>query len=297
MVATLTALVLRILSNPAANVLQKRLTHSMGAVDVNFRSFLVLGLACVPFAFDVEWSAFGAAFWCYCALAAVCGAAGNAFLVVALRDGELSLLGPVNSYKPVVAVVASFFMFGTLPGVWSAAGIFLIIFGTHVVLGGGKGGVFSALADRRIRFRFYALFLTALEAVFIKKIIPVCGAWAAFYIWAWGGAVFSAAFLCAENLVIGRRLGVGDCAKKCAAKTAGGGWLQILLLAVLFGVMQISTNFVFENMDVGAALALFQLSTVVSVVFGALFFGERHFVRRLSGSAIMCAGAVVVLCA
>jgi len=50
-------------------------------------------------------------------------------------------------------------------------------------------------------------------------------------------------------------------------------------------------------MDVAYALAVFQLSAVVSVLFGYTVFRESHILLRATGAVIMCAGAVIILLA
>ena len=59
--------------------------------------------------------------------------------------------------------------------------------------------------------------------------------------------------------------------------------------------MQFSTNVVFARMNVGYALALFQLSGVASVVFGFVFFREQNILRKLFGSLIMSLGAAFIV--
>ncbi len=49
-----------------------------------------------------------------------------------------------------------------------------------------------------------------------------------------------------------------------------------LLLAVTTGLMQLSTQYMFNLLRVGYSLALFQTSTLLSVLFGYRFFQERH---------------------
>jgi valyl-tRNA synthetase len=48
-------------------------------------------------------------------LGGLVGALGNAFLVKAIQNGELSVLGPINSYKSVVGVVVAVFLLGEVP--------------------------------------------------------------------------------------------------------------------------------------------------------------------------------------
>jgi drug/metabolite transporter (DMT)-like permease len=47
-------------------------------------------------------------------------------------------------------------------------------------------------------------------------------------------------------------------------------------------------------MQVGYSLALFQLSTLISVFLGYHYFQEQNIGRRLFGSGVMIAGAVLI---
>lgn len=58
---------------------------------------------------------------------------------------------------------------------------------------------------------------------------------------------------------------------------------------------QLSTNYVFENMHVGYALALFQLSTLLSVALGYKMFNERNVLKKAIGSLIMIVGSVMII--
>jgi drug/metabolite transporter (DMT)-like permease len=49
------------------------------------------------------------------------------------------------------------------------------------------------------------------------------------------------------------------------------------------------------NVPVRAALALFQTSTLVTVLLGWRVFGERDVAKRFSGAVVMAAGAVLIV--
>lgn len=68
-----------------------------------------------------------------------------------------------------------------------------------------------------------------------------------------------------------------------------------LLLGFSMFLMQFSTNIVFEHMNVSSALALFQLSSLVSVILGRQYFGEKNIGKKILGAIIMSAGAAVVI--
>jgi drug/metabolite transporter (DMT)-like permease len=61
------------------------------------------------------------------------------------------------------------------------------------------------------------------------------------------------------------------------------------------GIMQMATNYSFAHMQVGYALALFQLSGIVSVGLGYMFFKERNIRKKLLGTVIMIMGAVLII--
>ena len=105
MLLTYIAILLRVLSNPFSNVFQKSLTgKGNDPLIVNFMSYLLLSAACLTFAWRIDWCALAWQFWAYAALGGLFGAVGNGFLVMALKRGDLSVLGPINSYKSVVAL-------------------------------------------------------------------------------------------------------------------------------------------------------------------------------------------------
>lgn len=284
----LLAILIRILVNPFSNVLQKKLTVSGNdPLWVNFVSFLLLALVCIFPALKVDWSAFGAGFWIYCSLAGIFSAFGNGFLVKALQSGDLSVLGPVNSYKSVVSMILGIFLLGEMPGLWGIAGMALIIFGSYFVLD-TMPERFSWKSFRRkeIQYRLWAMFLTAIEAILIKQIIVLSNVMVSFIVWCDFGMLFSLIILLVFGIQIKRQYGI--------MRTTGGN-LNFILLAVSVGLMQLTTNFVFDRMNVGYALALFQLSSIVSIWFGYALFREKHIGKKLVGAAIMIAGSVIII--
>ena len=48
-------------------------------------------------------------------------------------------------------------------------------------------------------------------------------------------------------------------------------------------------------MNVGYALALFQLSTIISIFLGYRIFKEQNIKKKLLGAVIMIAGSVVII--
>ncbi len=225
-------------------------------------------------------------FWLYAILGGIAGATGNAFLVKALQKGELSILGPVNSYKSVVGMILGIFMLAEIPNLWGIVGIALIIYGSYFVLDTTEEKFSWALLKKvEIQYRIWALILTAIEAVFIKKVILLSSASIAFISWCWFGAFFS--FL----LSFVYRLDIQTQIKKVKYHDLS----KLSLLVLCIGTMQFTTIYVFDHMPVGYALSLFQLSTIISVLLGHHIFKEKDMLKKLIGAAIMIAGSVIII--
>jgi drug/metabolite transporter (DMT)-like permease len=138
------------------------------------------------------------------------------------------------------------------------------------------------------------MLFSATEAIFIKRVVQLSNADVSMITWCWFGAFFALPmvwFRC-QN-------------KECKNKRwrnikrqiyfALPEYKKYLLLAASIGVMQLSTNYAFRNMNVGYALALFQLSAIVSLFFGWRYFDEHGIFRKLLGSVIMISGSVLII--
>ena len=209
MILTSVAIILRVLSNPLGNVFQKQLTNRYNhPLLINFLTFLLLSVFCIIPAIQVRWLELPFEFWKYCILAGIVGATGNGFLVKALQCGDLSVLGPINSYKSVVGIIVGIFLLGEIPNLWGIAEVHLV-------------KEFKRIKIRDLFSYFY--------------------------------------------------------------------------LVLCIGTMQYTNNYEFDHMEVGYALALFQLSTIVSIFLGYRIFKEENITKKLIGSVIMVAGSVMII--
>jgi drug/metabolite transporter (DMT)-like permease len=253
---------------------------------INFLTYFLLSIVCIVFAIHVHWKDLPTQFWLYSILGGIAGASGNGFLVKALQKGALSVLGPINSYKSIVGMIVGIFLLGEIPGIWGIFGIALIIYGSYFVLDTTEEKFSWALLKKQeIQFRLWAMILTAIEAVFVKKVILASSTTIAFISWCWFGAFFSFLLLFVYRLNVKReiqQINYTDLSKNA-------------LLIVCIGTMQFTTNYAFDHMPVGYALALFQLSIIVSVLLGHRIFKEEDIRKKLIGSAIMIAGSVVII--
>lgn len=275
----------RIVANPVSNVFQKKLADG-GAhpVFVIAATHALLTAAMLPLAAGAFVAAPG--FWLDIELCALLAVAGNVLLVYALRRTDLSILGPINAYKAVVSLALAAVLLGEIPSVTGLAGVLLIVAGSAFVVDGGPGNAFTRFfRDRGVQLRFAALAFSATEAVFLKRAVLRASPEAAFVWWSILGLPVAAA-----AAAIVRR---GTAAQEPAGFRKG--WRTYAWLALATGLMQSTTLLTFGRMQVGYSLALFQLSSLISVFFGHRYFAEPHLGRRLAASGVMAAGAVLIV--
>jgi len=319
---------IRIVANPAANVFQKLLTRDGASpIAVIFGAHLLLSLACVPlFGFTqsaAELFPASGEFWSSITLCAVLAVACNTLLVYALKLGDLSLLGPINAYKSVVSLLPSLILLGEFPEPAALAGIALIVAGSVLLVGhedvggdpeeqvadrapanfaarislGAKQRFGALVRSPGVRYRVAALIVSATEAAVLKRAVTAATPVAAFIWWCALGAV--AAGLAA--------LWLRPTGPNTGAMTPAGEFvrapqrpIRIMLtryiyLTISTGLMQYCTIVALGEWQVGPVLALFQVSSILSVFFGYRYFAEQHLARRLLGSAIMVVGAAAIV--
>lgn len=282
------AIILRVISNPLANVYQKQLTsNGINPLIVNFVTYFLLSFFCGIFLGFIKIPIIDTDFWLYSIYGGVVGAIGNGFLVRALYMGDLSVLGPINSYKSVVGIVVGIFVLSEIPNIWGISGIILIIYGSYFVLDTtAEKFSWKLLKKRVIQFRIWALILTAIEAIFVKKVILASSTVLAFMSWCVFGAFFSFILLLFNNINI-----KVEFSKSLKFETLK----KFIFLISCVGIMQLTTNYVFDHMPVGYALSLFQLSIIVSIFFGYKFFREQNIRMKIIGSIIMIVGSFLII--
>lgn len=272
MISLIIGLLARIFSNSYLNVFQKLLTQKGEFSSViNFYTYLGLTLIGILICPNPE---FNLSYLPYILTMGCLGALGNFFIVKALSCGELSAVAPINSYKPIVALVFGIILLKEYPDWPELIGVFLILIGTLVLVH------CKLFFTKATLYRFIALILLGTEAILIKKVILLTDINSTFLYWVVTGFIFSLFFALATKHPI-----------KISRSNIK---LQIVLI-LLVAIMQYTTNYVFARMNVAYALALFQLSTLVSLFLGVNFFDEKGFVKKLIASLIMLCGATIII--
>lgn len=272
------AILFRIFSNSFSNVFQKKLTKGgEAATCINCINYILMSLISIPLLLLVNFSLITPEFWLYAIAGGITGAIGNCFMVLALKQGELSVLGPINSYKAIVGMIFGIFLLHEYPNIYGLLGIGLIIIGSYFILESPK-----ALLRKDIQYRIYALIFTAIEAVFIKKVIILSSIASSFIISSFLGAIFSYLIM---RILENEKLHIPT--KKNS--------IMYISTTLCFAIMTFTTAYVFKYMNVGYALSLFQLSIILNVILGYKLFNEKKLIKKLLGSLIILIGSAAIL--
>ena len=282
---------IRIVTSPFSNVFQKMLTRNAAApLFIICVTHGLLSLACVPvFLFFLK--PLSVEFWLDISVCSLLCVSGNVLIVKALNFSDLSVLGPINAYKSVISLIPGMILLNEFPGPLGLSGIVLIVVGSYFIVDKDLNeastlAIARFLKDRGIQYRFAALILSAMEAVFLKRALHASSSLTTFAFWSILG--FGVSSVAVAVVIDTKQM-------RHEISVLGSNRLTFVMLFVTTGLMQLSTIFVLEGLQVGYSLALFQTSTLISVVLGYRLFQERHFIKRLVGSMVMVAGAVLII--
>ncbi|MDR3108810.1 MAG: DMT family transporter [Planctomycetaceae bacterium] len=304
LLGTVAAVVIRIIVNPLSNVFQKRIcADGQSPLFANRMTYGILAVVVLSFFLAKyfvtglrdtgNFFEFPTEFWFYSLMVGLFGAVGNGCLVKAVQSGELSVLGPISAYKPVVGVIFGVILLREVPTLLGFWGIVIIIVGSYFVIDKTingvdtvSGGMWTLMKRPDLCYRAAAMVLAAIEAVFIKKVILLTDPNTAFVVWCVSGFTFATLFYPVAKQA-------GETEHENAIARTHWHWYAMLVCTV--GTMQWATNYAFAKMPVGYALALFQLSAVLSVLCGWFFFDEKNIMRKLFAATVMAVGSVLII--
>jgi len=292
----------RAVSGVAANALQKRLLHDglpVRRLWLATHAWMFLPAAALALSQPVPQSP---AFWRDAAVAGALDALGNLAMVAALRSTDLSVFGPLNALRPLLALAFGWVFLGEHPTPIGLAGVGITATGAAWLLGDKTPNAARPEPRRMasiVGLRMAGLALSSAGAVFLKRAADSGGVGWTVGIWVAMGGVLLAAVGPVGRALSGRASeGQGrlresmPSAPKTPRSPGHGG---IAFHAGLFLAMQWATVVVFRGTLLAYSFVFFQLGMVLQVVVGRVVFGEPAFGRRLAASLVMAAGAGLVL--
>jgi uncharacterized membrane protein len=278
---------IRVVLSVSANTVQKRLLLDGVLVTpmwlVTYLLMLVPGLVLAM----IGSTSPASSFWVYVVIGGLLDALGNLAMVAALRSTDLSIFGPLNAFRPVLALLFGWVFLSETPTVAGATGVGVIMAGTLVLFSGEEGFTLATwkAALRTLAFRFAGMTLSTIGAVFLKRAALAGSAELTLAVWIACGL----AGLLVFSLARGGRpvVMIGESFRK------DGAWLG--WHAALFFLMQWATIHIFQHTLLAYSFAFFQLGMALQVVMGRVFFKEKAVSRRMAGCVIMGVGCALVV--
>jgi len=271
---------LRVFLSVSASAIQKRLvltsTPLLGIWTGTYGLMLPLALLAAA----VAWQVPPGSFWLDSLSAGVLDALGNLAMIAALRAADLSVFGPLNAIRPILALVFGWMFLKEMPNGAGVLGISITVAGACFVLKedrveGAKVSSFWLL----LGFRLLGFALSTVASVFLKRAASAASAEMTLLGW------ITCGLIC---LVIYGKTRGEQLFPKREKK-----WL--IFHAATFFTMQWLTIKIFQTTLLSYAFVFFQLGMVLQVIAGRFFFQESHFGRRLFGCCVMSAGAALIV--
>jgi drug/metabolite transporter (DMT)-like permease len=214
-------------------------------------------------------------------------AIGNLAMVAALRATDLSIFGPLNALRPILALLFGLMFLGETP-TWVG------LLGTAVTVAGGVI-LFSDNSNEKVRGRQWpwkpialrtaGLSLGVAGSVFLKRAAMVSSAEVTVAAWIVCGLVVLVLFAAVRHRE----------ALTTLRPALSEHWKWLLIHSAVFLTMQLLTIRIFQQTLLAYSFVFFQLGMALQVLVGRFFFREGAFVRRLVASIVMAIGSVLIL--
>ena len=205
---------------------------------------------------------------------------GNLAMIAALRAADLSVYGPLNAVRPILAMIFGWFFLNEKPTTIGAIGIFITVAGACFVLKEDRAPSSKRTSMLAVLgFRVLGFALSTLASVFLKRAASTVSAEMTLMGWVTCGLICLIVYAAFR--------------KEPIIPEKNRDWIGIH--ALTFIVMQWMTIRIFQVTLLGYAFVFFQLGMILQVLAGRFFFREPHFARRLAGCAVMSVGAALIL--
>ncbi|HEX7858978.1 MAG TPA: EamA family transporter [Verrucomicrobiae bacterium] len=277
----------RVVLSVSANAVQKRLLLDRAGVNHTWILTYALMLGPATILALATRTPVGDGFWLNILIGGGLDAIGNLAMVAALRGTDLSIFGPLNAIRPILALIFGWLFLAETPNAIGLIGIAVTVFGGVILFSGGENSTASRFSViwKALLFRILGLSLGVAGAVFLKRAAMVSSAASTVAAWILCGLmvlIFYAALRHRDALVT-------------LKPALGSHWQWLLLHSGVFLTMQLLTISIFQKTLLAYSFVYFQLGMVLQVFVGRIFFNEGHFVRRIVAAFVMAVGSALIL--
>jgi drug/metabolite transporter (DMT)-like permease len=267
----------RVLLSVGASTLQKQLTRrEVGSAALWKATYAWMAVpACLILALTLA-RAPTSEFWWNAIAAGILDALGNLLMVAALRRTDLSVFGPLNGFRPVLALFFGWAFLREVPTILGGIGVGVTVIGAALLLRDEELSSANHNAWPMFGLRVAGLALSTFASVFLKRATLAGGPELTLAVW----------ILCGLPVFLFWSWRQHESADEQRH--------FLTLHALTFFVMQWLTLYAFSATLLAYSFAFFQLGMVLQVVVGRWIFNEPQFRKRLACCAIICVGAALI---
>jgi drug/metabolite transporter (DMT)-like permease len=280
-------IILRVVLSVSASAIQKRLLLDRAGINATW--ILTYGFMLLPAAFlaAVRWSDVDARFWRDILIGGGLDAIGNLAMVAALRGTDLSIFGPLNAIRPVVALLFGWFFLAENPTPMGLLGTGITVLGGVLLFTGNGHGEKHNFRQiwKSLALRILGLSLGVAGAVFLKRAATAATAEVTVAAWIICGLIVLLTFAVIRD----------SAALQSLRPAVSLHWKWLLVHSAVFLTMQVFTIYIFQRTLLAYSFVFFQLGMVLQVFVGRFFFREGAFARRLVAAIIMALGSILIL--
>jgi drug/metabolite transporter (DMT)-like permease len=244
-------------------------------------------------------------FWVWMTFACALEVPGNYLLLRSLQRTDLSVFGPLSSYKPIVGMLLAWLLLAEVPNSLGLIGMLIVLGGSYLLADPNtvqsNGNVYpqSNFWHQGVRDRLLGVALTAAGAVVMKISMLASDSVTSLAVWSAAGWAIALVFL--AGLKTTQSLRQKAQIQNTPIANARNRFIRLAFapnmvwIALAMMAMQGCTIIILKQIPVGYALALFQLGSLLSVYVGHRWFGERQIWKRLAAAGIMLVGATMIV--
>ena len=203
----------------------------------------------------------------------------------AIRVSPLSLTLPYLAFTPAFMIFTGFMFLDEIPNILGLAGIVITCIGGYVL--NLEPGKHSFLAPIKAVFKETGSWLMLIVAL-LFSFSAVIGKKGILHS---SPLFFTMTFFAVLSfLTLVALLALG----KIHLKTFGDHWVKGLVAGILFFIHCLSHGFAISMVKASYMISVKRLSALIGIIYGRLFFKEKHIAMRLVGAGLMLSGAVLI---
>ncbi|HVK59153.1 MAG TPA: EamA family transporter [Candidatus Kapabacteria bacterium] len=280
-------ILVRVVLSVSASAIQKRLLLDRAGVNHTWILTYSIMLAPATALALLKPVALDSGFWINIIIGGGLDAIGNLAMVAALRGTDLSIFGPLNAVRPILALLFGWLFLGESPTAVGMLGIAVTVVGGIILFSGDTSSSKTSTSSiwKPLLLRTAGLSLGVIGAVFLKRAADVGSAEVTVAAWIFCGLIVLFGFAAIRHRD----------ALTTLRPALQGHWRWLLIHSAVFMSMQLLTIKIFQQTLLAYSFVFFQLGMVLQVFVGRIFFNESGFLRRLLAACIMALGSALIL--